>query len=319
MSNPPLPPEILDYIVDLLHDDSNPLKECCLVSKCWIPRTRKHLFAHIKLKTAADLESWKETFPDPSTSPAHHTNTLSVGCPHLITPADADGWIRGFSRVVKLELVTSSRTTDESMISFIPLHGFSPVIESLHVRFGFVPPSRIFSLILSFPLLGDLTLVSCCTPTNSSNGPDGLPTVVQPSNSPAFTGSLDLYLEGGTMLIARRLLALPGGLRFQKFTSTWCDEEGLLLTTAVVEECSYTLEFLDIICYLLGRRFHTISTPTSVTPVSSWGGVTSDRSLEGDNAKKCGLLDIRDRMDHHGTSNHHTQSSRTSTSLDLCG
>jgi len=38
-SNPYLPPEILDYIVDLLHNSPNALKECCLVSKSWIPRT----------------------------------------------------------------------------------------------------------------------------------------------------------------------------------------------------------------------------------------------------------------------------------------
>ena len=31
MSN--LPPEILDYILDLLHDEPEALKECCLVSK----------------------------------------------------------------------------------------------------------------------------------------------------------------------------------------------------------------------------------------------------------------------------------------------
>ena len=33
MSSPHLPPEILDYIVDLLHDKSDILGECCLVSK----------------------------------------------------------------------------------------------------------------------------------------------------------------------------------------------------------------------------------------------------------------------------------------------
>ncbi|KAF9645264.1 hypothetical protein BDM02DRAFT_3073690, partial [Thelephora ganbajun] len=43
-----LPPEILDYIVDLLHDEPETLKQCCLVSKSWVSRTRKHLFANVE-------------------------------------------------------------------------------------------------------------------------------------------------------------------------------------------------------------------------------------------------------------------------------
>ena len=45
MPNPYLPQETLDYIVDLLHDEPETLRERCLLSKPWIPRTRKHLFA----------------------------------------------------------------------------------------------------------------------------------------------------------------------------------------------------------------------------------------------------------------------------------
>jgi hypothetical protein len=57
MSNPDLPPEILDYIIDLLHDEPETLKRCCLVSKSWVPRTRKHLFADIGFQTEEHLKS----------------------------------------------------------------------------------------------------------------------------------------------------------------------------------------------------------------------------------------------------------------------
>ncbi|KAF9644347.1 hypothetical protein BDM02DRAFT_3103092, partial [Thelephora ganbajun] len=46
--HPYLPPETLDYIVDFLHDNRETLEQCCLVSKSWVPRARKHLFADIK-------------------------------------------------------------------------------------------------------------------------------------------------------------------------------------------------------------------------------------------------------------------------------
>jgi len=43
-----LPPEILDLIVDHLHDEPTALKACCLVSKSWVPRTWNHLFALVE-------------------------------------------------------------------------------------------------------------------------------------------------------------------------------------------------------------------------------------------------------------------------------
>jgi len=106
MSTPYLPPEMLDHIVDLLHDKPETLKKCCLVSNSWVPRTRKHLFATVRFGTKEDLESWKETFPNPATSPAHYAETLLIDCPYVVTAADADagGWIKDFSRVVNLAL-----------------------------------------------------------------------------------------------------------------------------------------------------------------------------------------------------------------------
>jgi len=71
----PLPPEILDLIVDHLHDEPFALRAqleiCCLVSKSWVPRTRKHLFTHLTFddslveRSKSHIELWKRAFPDP--------------------------------------------------------------------------------------------------------------------------------------------------------------------------------------------------------------------------------------------------------------
>ena len=100
MSNPPIPPEILDHIVDDSYDESDALRNCCLVAKSWVPRTRKHLFADIEFYLPKRLESWKMMFPDPSNSPAYHAHTLLVRFPQVVTAADAGegGWVRTFSR-----------------------------------------------------------------------------------------------------------------------------------------------------------------------------------------------------------------------------
>ena len=267
MSNPYLPPELLDYIVDLLHDDPTMLKQCCLVSKPWIPRTRKHLFAKIWLHAKGNLESWRRMFPDPSTSPAKFAESLHIGCARAVTAADAEpgGWLTGFVRIVHLGVETQEKDVfEEPLVSLAPFRRFSPTIKSL--RFGSItlPLSCIFNFILSSPLLEDLTVTGYGTSTGDGKGSDGPSTVPHPPNPPAFTGSLDLPLGGGIKPIAGRLLSIPGGIHFRKLTLECCCEEDLLATTALVRECSHTLESLSIYCNSCGTsvRYLPASTPS---------------------------------------------------------
>jgi hypothetical protein len=251
MSNPYLPAELLDHVIDHLHDTKDALRRCCLVSKLWIPRTRKHLFTDVKFHTEENLRSWKHTFPDPSTSPACYTNTLFIRYPRVVTIADAGegGWITTFSRVAHLEIeILGTDCSPET--SLVPFHGFSPVLKSLHVslRAIHVRPSHVLDLICSFPLLEDLSVLTGDDyPIDSDEGFDRQSTSIQPSNLPAFTGTLELNLSGARSVIWR-LMSLPGGLRFRKLNFRWNDEEDVLLTMALVERCCYTLELLKVGC-----------------------------------------------------------------------
>ena len=268
MSN--LPCELLDHIVDLLDGNQTPLRNCCLVSKSWIPRTRKHLFAEIRFRTAKSLQSWKKTFPDPSTSPARYAGALFIGGPQGAAAADveAGGWISGFSHVVRLEMVGLDIFARGWANTFALFHGFSPVVKSIRMDSLTFPPSPFFDLILSFPLLEDLTINNCY-----AGGSDGPSIVAQPLDLPIFTGSLAL-LRGGMGLIVQRLLSLPGGAHFRKLTLTWSHEEDISLTKALVEMCSHTLESLDIFCTSRGAsagrlRPHGSNSPFLVKPKSN--------------------------------------------------
>jgi hypothetical protein len=257
MSDLHLPAEMLDHVVDHLHHAPDALRNCCLVSKSWVPRIRKHLFADIRFQTTENLRLWKETFPDPSMSPARYAKTLSVGCLRVAAGAGAGvdveegGWIRGFSRVVQLEVVLRPVRylgPGEPAISLVPFHGLSPVIKSLRMVIPVLPSSHLFDLILSFPLLEDLTVIIHLPWTADGGGSEGdeMLTATQLSNPPMFTGSLELYLRGGMRPIIRQLLSLPGGIHFRKLTLTLFGGEDLLTLRALVEECSHTLESLDI-------------------------------------------------------------------------
>ncbi|KAF9645262.1 hypothetical protein BDM02DRAFT_604398 [Thelephora ganbajun] len=161
MTDPHLPQEICDYIVDLLRNKQDTLERCCLVSRSWVPRTRKHLFADIGFLYPDYLVRWKRAFPDPSRSPGYHTHTLTIGCPEVVTTADAQegGWIRAFSNVIQLVVLSSFRNLDDSAVPLVPFHNFSPALKSLHVASKTFPCTRILNLVYSFRLLEDLDLI----------------------------------------------------------------------------------------------------------------------------------------------------------------
>ena len=249
MPNPYLPPETLDYITDLLHDESETLKECCLVSKSWVPRTRRHLFAHIQFSSAYRLDSWKTTFPDPTNSPAYHTHTLSIGCVQFIEEADAEegGWIQTFSRVERLIVNCPWMNFYPAAISLAPFHKFSSTLKSLDLTSLLLPLSQIFYLIHSLPLLEDLSLIGRDTSVVNDDKLDPASTVV-PQTSPPFTGTLKLPLYLGMTNTARRLLDLPNGLHFRKLELSWRDDD-LQWMVRLVVACSGTLERFDVTYY----------------------------------------------------------------------
>ena len=232
-----LPSELLDLIVDHLHDEPNALKACCVVDKSWIPRARKHLFSHVGFHAPKfRIESWRKTFPDPSNSPAHYTHSLSVCGLSEVTAADGDvgGWISTFRNVTRLRL--RSLHEDDYRTSLL-FRGLSPIVRSLHL--SSITLSEAFDLICSFPLLEDLVLIDFGSWSDAGRWDI-------PLTSPKLTGSLDLSMVRGIRPAARRLLDLPDGLRFAKITAM-CSNEDLELVTDLVSRCSGTLESLTVV------------------------------------------------------------------------
>ena len=111
-----LPPELLDIIAAHLHNEPAALKACCTVSKSWISRYRKHLFARIRFDPSKrSVELWKQTFPDPFSSLAPYTRTFTfLGLyPTTLVNPDIVGWIHSFDRIEKL-ILASIRDSPES-------------------------------------------------------------------------------------------------------------------------------------------------------------------------------------------------------------
>ncbi|KAF9789273.1 hypothetical protein BJ322DRAFT_1041709 [Thelephora terrestris] len=149
MPNTRLPQELTDYIIDFLHDELETLRQCCLVSRTWVSRTRKHLFRTIRFKSSADLNAWKKAFQNPLSSPTYHTRCLIVNRTRVATAIlEESGRVQSFSNVVRLELSSCMKGSHFQFIttpycSQNSLHRFHnpAILRSLQV-YLFPPSSR---------------------------------------------------------------------------------------------------------------------------------------------------------------------------------
>ena len=230
-----LPPEILNLIIDHLHDEPTMLRACCLVSKSWVPRTRIHLFYRVEFSSSGPtLKLWMEVFPDPSNSPAHYTHSLRLS--HLnevvVVISDAHPWVHSFNSIVELQVAIVAQKDYHAPFTRLP--GIFPTLKSLHLFYSFAPFSGVLNCICSFPLLEDLSLSSAAPRVQENphkwNAPPTLP---------RFTGAL--FLSWRNRYITCKLLDLPGGLHFSKITVACPIGDGDL-TKELVSACSDTLE-----------------------------------------------------------------------------
>ena len=242
---PHLPPDILGHVADLLHDDLDTLKQCCLIPKLWVSLTRRHIFAHVTFRHRRDQRKWGATFPDPTNSPTCYTRTLTVYDGFKGT--EEGSLVRGFSRVERLFMFLSGVDVDES---FIPFHLLAPSLKSLSVT-GIILFPHIFNLIRSLPLLEDLTLHGYDPPHIAKARASDPPITGISSTPPPFTGTFQLELSRGTAETPRLLLELPGGLHFQTLEMS-CELDGCFRRMVeVVAACSGTLECLKITCTIV--------------------------------------------------------------------
>ena len=198
-------------------------------------------------------------FPDPSSSPAHHTRSLSIRCLPAVTATspnvDVTSWVRTFRNVMHLHYISKMYerlTWADQEAPLAPFYGFSHTIKSLRLS---STSFEVFDLVCSFPLLEDLALISL----RSERGTFGWSA---PSTSPKLTGSLDIGVVGGIHSATRRLLDFPDGLPFAKITVS-CLGDDLGSASDLVSRCSDTLESLAVYNIIL-------SVSTSTFPIDRY-------------------------------------------------
>ena len=224
--------------------------------------SRKRLFSRVMFLTPEYLQAWKDTFPNPSTSPAHYVKYLSIICPEAIKALDVEegGWITTFSCILHLRVVSHQTCASELANCLVLLSGLSQTVTSLTLDLFIFPSQRVLNFIDKFPLLENLFVTTWYgSLANSKDSSDKLLTTINSvksegnshelptsSNPPAFTGFLNLSLGDGMEPFVPRLLSLPTGLHFRGMRLTWSNEGDASWTMALLKRCSSTLETLSI-------------------------------------------------------------------------
>ena len=203
MPPPRLPAELLDHIVDHLHDN-RPTQELQPRLQILGPTYAKAPLRQCRVphrKPGITESNISESF--------HHSCALHEKIGDLVLQGSCSRRCRGaFLRAVHFDLDFNNPT-----VSLLPLHGFSPALKSLHVEYGTFPFPRILNLINSFPLLEDLWLM--VWGGDPVGDVDTQPAVVQ-KVQPPLTGSLKLGAQEGMNRIVSQLFPPQNGLQFRR-------------------------------------------------------------------------------------------------------
>lgn len=255
MAQEGFPQEIIDAIIDLLHDDPKALKSCCLASKRFVPRTQKYLFKNIVIKKSDMGWQWKKIFPDPVVSyPSAYTHSLVVHNMDAINTGDGKegGWIWSFTNVVQLKVCELDHRQLTEHISLSPLHALSSV-KSLHLSDCCILPMDFFKFICSFPVLEDLDIKKCQWNVKDVNV-DGWSDFIEASTQQPLRGTLTI--QGIQLkIIVCMLLALKTGLHFKKIEWKVDGPGECGVMVPLVEACSNTLESICIATISRGEPF----------------------------------------------------------------
>ena len=231
---PGIPQEIIDEILDHLaiDSDSRSLRSCALVSKSWVPSSRRHLF-HTVTFTPGAFPKWLKTFPVPGESPAHHVRDLifSPWGQSAVPPKKLLEYIPWFTNVEKMSL---SDVEVQSLLEAPSSWKLPQSVTSLTISTIIVDLSQIRDIMLQLPNLDNLSLLG---PTRVVRGTiQGMGAAL----SGSFCGKLRLLDGCAHEDVMNMLLEVPTGLRFAEVQIRGWNIR-LLSAVRLVEACSKAL------------------------------------------------------------------------------
>lgn len=260
---PYLPLEIVEEIIDVLAGDTKSLLSCSLVSTSWVHRSRRHLFADVKLHSLLDLQSWFLTGLGPSSNHVRFLDLSQNDEFKWIVPDSLAGIYNDFTsfhNVESLALTGLDLTLfDEHSLTRFFGH-LSENLTSLSVKAMTVHPDALLFFVCMFPKLDDLKLDYLMM------GKATIP-FRQPSVTPRFRGKLALssIKSNGTSMIAS-FMDPPLPMAFKDVSVVDCRFETPKPLKDLFVACQETMKKIKVSKIFLGKS--TLSGPSHPYPVS---------------------------------------------------
>lgn len=200
MTIPYLPLEIVEEIIDVLIGDTTSLLSCSLVSIGWVHRSRRHLFAEIKLHSLSDLHFWFQSGLGPSSNHVRGLDLAQDDELKWIIPDSPPGVFNDFTsfrNVQSLTFTALDLTLFDEHALIRSFGHFSERLTSLSVKGMTVHPDALLFFVCMFPKLDNLKLEYL------TMGKATIP-YQTPAVTPRFRGKLALsgIKSNGTPLIA---------------------------------------------------------------------------------------------------------------------
>ncbi|PCH33762.1 hypothetical protein WOLCODRAFT_112452 [Wolfiporia cocos MD-104 SS10] len=159
---PFLPPEISDYILDYLHDDTRSLAACSLTCRDWVPTARYHLFASVTLHSARLCAAFANLV---QRSPLIAPYVRELNVSKLSKHAESDSLL--VERTLRT-ILTRLEQTHTLSVSLLNAQSIAimqssltrnPSVTELHLQFcEFATFGDVIDLLSAFPELESLAL-----------------------------------------------------------------------------------------------------------------------------------------------------------------
>jgi hypothetical protein len=254
--------KLVDNILDYLHDDSNTLKQCSLVSTLFLQASQRRLFSTFEIKGWV-AQDFRESFtpPIPITS-SRVANLLGSHTTDLIFVGNCD-WYFDFkyANFPKFQSVRRVVFKGESLTLRSlpdPKWEYFSNVQSVEVDFDFMDDNRsILAMLCKLPekvenisLIATQTKTPCSATSKQVDWFCDLIRETHPSTVHHFSGTLNLNLARNKsheeLLSSMVSLGRVFNFNLKRINHHLTSRADIGPLASLVKECKNTLQFLDI-------------------------------------------------------------------------
>ncbi|KAH9947976.1 hypothetical protein B0H21DRAFT_300205 [Amylocystis lapponica] len=265
---PTIPPEMCDYVINFLHDDTRALGACSLTCRAWVPATQVHLFRNISLDNSKLFTAFCRLL---HTAPhlGYHVRELSIARTSVAVNCDVNDPEAGLNLCSILTHLSGIQTLGFYLthLPSVPTLGFYvPLTELTLVACRFPAFDDFIDLFYSFPQLEHLHLVTVTWQTRSLD--------LRPRSAAPKLRKLTIGRDSDICLLVEWLLAEALCSKIDSISVRCATKLEAIAVGALLEVLGSSLKDLTLDWYLPTANVLVLPLELSVAPCIRLCGLT---------------------------------------------